>query len=131
MQPERLVQRAIRLPWPPSKLRPNSSHQGDWRGKASARKAYREACLWEIMAQRRNVNPDDTHLTLIYMMPDRRARDLDNLLAMTKQGIDALAEYTGINDKHFTFTLLRGEVVKGGAVCIIPGPPPSMESINA
>lgn len=111
----------VTLPWPPSKLRSNSSHQGDWRGKARVRKSYRADCLWSIKAQRPNINPADTHLTVTFYPPCHRRRDIDNLLAMTKQGIDALAEYGGIDDSAFTYTLLRGEKVKGGAVQIVTG----------
>lgn len=110
---------SIRLPFPPAKLSRNGS-QGDYGGKARAAATYRDDCLWSIKAQRPVISADQTHLVITYCQPDRRNRDLDNLLAMTKQGIDALAEYAGLNDREFTYTLLRGEVTKGGAVCIKP-----------
>ena len=50
--------------------------------------------------------------------PDNRRRDLDNLLAMTKQGIDAIAEVLKVDDYSFEYTLRRGVVSKGGKVIV-------------
>jgi crossover junction endodeoxyribonuclease RusA len=119
----------VRLPFPPSKLSRNSS-QGNYHGKAKAAASYRDDCLWSLKEQRPSIATDHTHLVITYCQPDRRARDLDNLLAMTKQGIDALAEYAGLNDVLFTYTLLRGDVVKGGAVCIHATLPPTTETLT-
>lgn len=111
----------ITLPFPPSRISPNAKGQGKWRGKADAAATYRDACLWSLKAQRPTIAADDTHLTITFCPPCNRRRDLDNLLAMTKQGIDALAEYAKIDDSAFTYTLLRGEKVKGGIVQIVAG----------
>lgn len=110
----------ITLPFPPSKLSRNGS-QGDYGGKARAAASYRESCLWSIKAQRPTIAAVDTHLTVTFCPPDLRRRDLDNLLAMSKQAIDALAEYAKLDDSAFTYTLLRGEKVKGGVVQIVAG----------
>lgn len=57
-------------------------------------------------------------LDMAFCAPDKRRRDLDNLLAMTKQGIDAIAEILGIDDSRFEYTLRRGDTVKHGAVVV-------------
>lgn len=111
----------INLPWPPARLRPNASRQGSWRAKSEAAKKYRADCL--LMARRQvrgwNGAPLPLMLDMTFHGPDRRRRDLDNLLAMTKQGIDAISEIIGIDDSEFEYTLRRGEPVKGGAVVVV------------
>ncbi len=100
----------IELPFPPSKLSRNGS-QGDWRGKAAAAKKYKRDCQNAILAAKgRAVDTGDSIvLTLRFHAADNRRRDLDNLLAMTKQGIDAIAESLGVDDQRFEFNLRRGE----------------------
>lgn len=110
----------IELPFPPSKLSRNGS-QGDYRGKAAYAKAYRADCLIACQNAAGSIDwlPDiPVMLELTYHAHDKRHRDLDNLLAMTKQGIDAIAEYIGIDDKHFEFTIRRGEVRKPSVVVV-------------
>lgn len=112
----------VALPWPSSKLRPNASSPGAWRIKQAAAKAYRADCA--IMCRAgglARVNMDAAHLTIRFCPPDRRRRDLDNMLASFKQGIDAIAEAIGIDDYHFGFTIVRGEPVKGGEVVVTIG----------
>lgn len=107
----------LELPWPSSKLLPNARSPGAWRIKQGAAKAYRADC--DIVCRAaglRRTGEDRAHLTLRFCPPDRRRRDLDNMLASFKQGIDAIAAAIGIDDCHFGFTLLRGEPVKGGTV---------------
>ena len=58
------------------------------------------------------------HLTLVFHPTNKARRDLDNDLASAKQAIDAVAEAIGIDDYYFGFTILRGEVVKGGRLSI-------------
>ena len=50
--------------------------------------------------------------------PDKRRRDLDNMLASAKQGIDAISAAIGLDDYHFGFTIVRGEPVKGGRIVV-------------
>lgn len=59
---------------------------------------------------------DRAHLSIRFCPPDRRRRDLDNMFASFKHGIDAVAEAIGIDDYGFAFTIVRGEPVKGGRV---------------
>jgi len=58
------------------------------------------------------------HLTMVFHATDNRRRDLDNALASAKQAIDAVSDAIGIDDYHFGFTIIRGEVVKGGRLTI-------------
>lgn len=109
----------IELPWPPSKLSRNGS-QADYSGKARAARQYRSDSL--ICALRDVRRPSEFRGTIMLDMqfcaPDNRRRDLDNLLAMTKQGIDAIAEVLRVDDHCFEYTLRRGDPVKGGKVVV-------------
>lgn len=63
--------------------------------------------------------PDgEIHLTIVFHPPDNRRRDLDNLLASIKAGLDALAISWGVDDTRFIFTVRRGQTIKHGAVTV-------------
>ncbi|WP_397586786.1 hypothetical protein [Sphingobium fuliginis] len=107
----------VSLPWPPSALRPNASSPGAWRVKQTAAKRYKADC--RILCIANGIEPvslDAAHLTIRFCPPDARRRDLDNMLASFKQGIDAISESIGIDDYRFGFTIVRGAPVKGGCV---------------
>jgi crossover junction endodeoxyribonuclease RusA len=110
----------IELPWPPSKLSCNGS-QGDYRGKADSASKYRADCF--ILAQAGLRGHAISHdgpimLDISYHEPTAHRRDLDNLLAMTKQGIDAVAQVLGVDDYRFEYTVRRGPICKGGKVVV-------------
>jgi crossover junction endodeoxyribonuclease RusA len=112
----------IELPWPPSALLPNAASPGAWRVKQSAAKRYRADC--DILCRAGLDKPEEidrAHLTIRFCPPDRRRRDLDNMLASFKQGLDAISTRIGIDDYHFGLTILRGEPVKGGSVVVTIG----------
>lgn len=95
------------LPWPPSALSPNTRH-AHWSGLAKAKRAYRAACHVEAMAAgwRKGVfaADDRLHVRLTFVPPDRRRRDLDNLIAAMKSGLDGLADALGVDDNRWTLT---------------------------
>ncbi len=107
----------ITLPWPPSKLSRNGS-QADYSGKARSARLYRSDALVCALRDARGATVGDgpSMLDVTGCAPDNRRRDLDNLLAMTKQGIDAIAEVLKVDDYRFEYTLRRGDVAKGGKV---------------
>lgn len=109
---------AVDLPWPPSALKPNGPH-GHWAAKSSAAKAYRTSCAWACRAA--GLSPaglDRAHLTIRFHAPDKRRRDLDNMLATIKHGLDAVSEAIGVDDSRFGLTIVRGDAVKGGKVSV-------------
>jgi crossover junction endodeoxyribonuclease RusA len=109
----------MELPWPPAKLSPNGS-RGCYHAHASAARKYRGECLKLLSSQtvpKLYVDPP-VMIELVFCPPTKRLSDLDNLLARTKQGVDALAEVMGINDQAFEFTLRRGDPVKHGKVMV-------------
>jgi crossover junction endodeoxyribonuclease RusA len=104
----------IELPFPPSALRPNASSPGNWRRKSEAARKYKNDC---VLLTPKGI-PNGTHLAITFCPPDRRRRDLDNMLASFKQGIDAIALVMGVDDYQFSLSLVRGEPVKGGKVVV-------------
>ena len=65
-----------------------------------------------------NVKPYE-NIHIVFYPPDKRHRDLDNMLASVKYGIDGIAEAWGINDRVFNRILLEMNApVKNGMVYI-------------
>ena len=115
-----MPERLIRLSWPPSKTSSNGS-QGDWRGKANAAKAYKQACAWECVKQAVKPIEHEWYLPVeITYHPPREGRvDWDNISNRAKQGFDAVAEAIGVDDgRWWPVTLSRGPKIKGGCVLV-------------
>lgn len=88
------------LPWPPSTLSPNKRQH--WGRLAGAKKKYRSACAIAAMEQK-VAKPAyrDIDVRLVFVAPDRRTRDRDNLVASMKSGLDGVCDALGIDDKRF------------------------------
>lgn len=82
-----------------------------------ARNGYKTACFYAAKEARAEAT-DDAHIALTFCPPDNRRRDLDNLLAASKAGIDGIALACGVDDYGWSFSITRGDVVKGGAVLV-------------
>jgi crossover junction endodeoxyribonuclease RusA len=95
----------IALPFPPKELNPNARH--DWRALTPIRSAYRDECYYTTKHQNRlpkligGPDPSNYRLTLTFVLPDRRHRDADNMLASVKSGLDGMAMAMGVNDRLF------------------------------
>jgi crossover junction endodeoxyribonuclease RusA len=92
----------IELPWPPEALSPNGSH-GHWAKKRDAKKRYRHACETATLLVTRGRKAMDVALRvhLQFVPPDRRSRDVDNLVARMKSGLDGIATALQIDDGLF------------------------------
>lgn len=100
------------LPWPPSGLSPNARlhHMA----KHKLRSAYRTDCAWQAKAQgARAIKADALRLRITFVPPDRRPRDLDNMLASIKSGLDGLADVLGVDDSKWSLEILRSAQVGG------------------
>jgi crossover junction endodeoxyribonuclease RusA len=107
----------VNLPWPPSILSPNS--RSHWAPKSEARKKYRGQCYALARQYRPEFTPDKLiNLRITFCQPNKRHRDLDNMLASIKAALDAVAEAWGVNDRRFRLTLEIGPIVKHGAVVV-------------
>lgn len=108
---------SVTLAWPDKVLSPNA--RSHFRVKAAAAKSYREAAHWLTLASKLAAPADGpVVLHLRFCPPDKRARDLDNMLASVKAGLDGIADGLEVNDHRFGLLLTRAEPVKGGAVVV-------------
>ena len=111
----------ITIPWPPSKTTKNGS-QGNYFGKARAARAYKTNCASECREQRvkpMNLASGDTPVKITYYPPNNRRVDWDNLAGRAKQGWDAIAEATGVDDgRWWPVTCAKGAAVKNGKIVV-------------
>lgn len=105
----------LTLPWPPKDLSPNA--RVHWTKRSKAAKAYRKECGWHVVAAgpRPKFAPSGLiTLDIEFVEPDKRyRRDLDNMLASIKAGIDGIADALGVNDRRFVFRIARSEAIGG------------------
>lgn len=102
----------ITLPWPPTGLSPNARLH--WAKLAKLKKQYREVCWVQSCKQGvKKIKTEKLHITLTFIPPTRRAYDLDNALARMKSGLDGLSDAIGVDDKHWSITIQRGEGIGG------------------
>lgn len=111
----------ITLAWPDSLLSPN--RVANWRKKATARKVARARAA---IATRAGVGslgaiPPDASLevSLTFCPPDKRKRDMDNVLSSLKSAIDGMADALSVNDSLFVYRMAWGDVVPGGRVVAV------------
>jgi len=93
----------VELPWPPPCLSPNS--RKDRRGTTRTRKNYKGT--WWAIAKAAKFQPTD-HLVITFHPPDKRARDMDNMLGAIKYGLDGLALAAGQDDSEWSLTIRKG-----------------------
>jgi crossover junction endodeoxyribonuclease RusA len=114
------------LPWPDRKLNPNYSKGRHWTSTTDERKKARTAARVVTL----NVLLDagweapgcDVPLTIVFMAPDRRHRDRDNLLSALKPSLDGMADAMGVNDSQFNpITISREFGSKPGSVIVTIG----------
>ena len=106
------------LPWPDPRLSPNARE--DRRAVAGVRKAQKEMAFW--LAKKAGLQfphlSEGLQVRVTFNPPDKRRRDLDNMLASVKSALDGIALATGVDDHLWGLTIIRGEPVKGGAVTV-------------
>jgi len=104
-------------------LLPNNSSGKHWKSTRKVKDDYRDACYWLAKNWAKKNTPPKTQvrIDIIFHPPDKRPRDIDNMLSSIKHGIDGIALAWDVNDKIFRPMFLDiGEPVKNGAVKIIP-----------
>ena len=106
----------VELPYPSPKLSPNA--RGHWSKSAGAKKAYRRECAYECHNQGVAKMAGKVHAIITFHPPDKRRRDLDNMLASFKSGIDGIVDAIGVDDSEWTITISKGEPVIGGKVVV-------------
>lgn len=116
----------IMLPWVNPALAPNRRNGKHWSSTHSAKiKRYADARVLTMQAMRQQgyvPPPGALPLVVTFHAPDKRRRDLDNLLASLKADFDGVSQALGVDDQLFDpVTLRRGDVVKGGCVVVEVG----------
>ena len=122
----------VHLPFPDSRLNPNRYKGKHWAATVDLRKSAREAATLLTRQASRGVTFPMGHevsLKIVFVQPDRRQRDRDNLLSAAKASIDGVADALGINDVQFNpVTVCREYGPKPGSVRIEIGGKPEVQS---
>ena len=101
----------IILDWPDASLSPNRKNGKSWVSTVSRKDGYRRmAAFYVRYALAGEIKPIKPYkLVITFVQPDKRRRDLDNLLATIKPGLDGIAYGLGIDDYDFEQITLKRE----------------------
>jgi len=114
----------IRLPFPPASLFPNRKNGKHWTSTNEVKSIAREGAV-EATKQAMSGFQDDGRaipVSIVFVAPDKRHRDLDNCLSAAKAQLDGIADALGVNDKRFRPILLDYiEGDKPGAMLVAVG----------
>jgi len=94
----------IILPWPDMSLMPNRKNGKHWGSTQTAKVRARQDGYFgaKQAAATKALNfPEKIPLSIDFIGPDRRPRDIDNLLACIKPQLDGIAQALGVDDKRF------------------------------
>ena len=92
----------IRLPFPAPELFPNRKNGKHWGATNWIKSQQLDAGFFAAKAAGSFIAPDGyIPLSLLYLTPDKRHRDCDNMLAASKALLDGVALALGIDDKRF------------------------------
>ena len=117
-----MTEARIALPWPAKVLSPNA--RPHWAAKARAVKEARMLAGWMVRTavQQRAKNWPRVNVAITFCPPNKRRRDLDNIIASFKAGSDGIADGLGIDDSLFSCTYSLGAPVGDGAVFVVLSP---------
>ena len=114
----------LRLPFPPASLFPNRKNGKHWTTTKQIKQAMRESArnATETACGAFSDDGKAIPLSIVFVAPDARHRDLDNCLAAAKPQIDGIADALGVYDKPFRPILI--DYIKGdkpGAMLVAVG----------
>ena len=112
----------ITLDWPPATLSPNN--RAHWSALARAKSTYRFAAMIfarEAFNAARPTLIAPLAVAVTFCPPDKRGRDMDNMVASIKAGLDGVSDAIGVDDRHWQLTIARGDPCKGGKVIVAIG----------
>lgn len=103
----------LTLPWPVMRaLSPN--FRGHWTQKYRAKAQLRESWAWEAKRQgAKRIDAEGLRLHITFVPPDKRHRDLDNLLASIKAGLDGLADVWKVDDSKWQLQISKASTIGG------------------
>ncbi len=116
----------IKLPFPDSSLFPNRKNGKHWTATSAAKDIQKSTAYMltkqAMQTTQSNFGDGNIPLSLVYLTPDKRKRDLDNMLAASKALIDGMAQALGIDDSRFKPVLVDWvQGPKGGALMAAVG----------
>jgi crossover junction endodeoxyribonuclease RusA len=107
----------ISLPWPDSALSPNSRNRYKKAAAAAAARAYAYAEARNAGADAGGLPKGNLLIGMNFFPPDRKHRDLDNMVACQKNFLDGIFQAFDTNDRWIAAILARrGQVIPGGLV---------------
>ena len=116
----------IELPFPDAKLNPNRKNGKHWGSSINAKIAARDMGYFvtKEACSKMNANPSEyfrlgCKLDIKFIAPDKRKRDLDNLLSSAKSHIDGVCLALGLDDYQFVSVTLRRGYSKGAGAMIM------------
>lgn len=114
----------VRLPFPDPALSPNRAKGRHWTALADAKASARDAGYFATKqaATAFSAPAGDIALSLLFLTPDKRRRDADNLLAASKSLLDGMADALGVDDRRFRPILVDWQPgPPGGALLVAVG----------
>ena len=107
---------SILMPWPDKLLSPNAV--AHWGTKAHLKKIQKSA--WHVLALNAHGIRGATKFRMTFHPPDRRIRDMDNIIASMKSAIDGLALAAHVDDSQFRieWPTELSEPIKGGQILV-------------
>jgi len=110
----------VTLPWPDRALWQNS--RAHWTVRRSATKSHRQRACFEVQWAGRCglIITGQPQLAWTIHPPDRRRRDLPNVIAALKPAIDGIQDALGIDDQHFLHQWPKefSEPERGGKITV-------------
>lgn len=103
----------FQIPWPSSALMPNRKHGNHWARTQGAKVSAKHDGYYaakNALGLNALVPADRVAVRLTFAMPDRRPRDLDNLLHACKPALDGIAKGLGVDDKAFRPLILTDAI---------------------
>jgi crossover junction endodeoxyribonuclease RusA len=92
----------IRLPFPAPELFPNRANGKHWGGRNYIKaKQKSDAYYSTLKAGTFEDKGGNIPISLLFMTPDKRKRDADNMLAASKSLIDGVAQALNVDDSRF------------------------------
>jgi len=109
----------IQLLYPPATLNPNGRNH--WAAVARVRCLYRATCRVMTAGEKNRLgykSASRPHVIITFHPPDKRKRDMDNMIAAFKAGQDGVADAIGVDDSKWVSSYRIGQPVKGGLVIV-------------
>lgn len=114
----------LRLPFPSSALLPNRNKGQHWAKTAALKAATRDGAYYITKQHMGDYKPPEGNiaLSLLFLTPDKRKRDLDGMLSSAKHALDGIAQALGVDDSRFKPILVDAVLgPKGGALIAAVG----------